>query len=983
MAHRPESITALSALESDDERRRWLAMHPRLRERGAVDELCQDVVSLLRVDLDEARRRARAARWLAEELDDDYCRGRSHRAMAIVLIQRRENAAALEQAEAALACFERIGDEREAAITRSSALHSLAHQGLYERALEWAASASAAFRRLDDRLRLARLEHNVGTLLARQDRFQEALSHYRSAYEAFRAIGCDQDVGIALRNIAVTLQSSNDFAAALDAYRQAREYCVEHDLPLLVVEIDYNVAYLHYLRGEYARALRLFEISRQSCDELGDEHHKALCDLDQSEIYLELNLVAEAARLAERGRGGFARLGMQYEVAKCLTNLAIARSRQGENARAMTLLSEAREIFGRERNRVWPAIIDLFRSRLLYAEQRLEEAGRLASRALTAFARSSLPSRVAMCEIQLARLALAKGAPEEARRRCAAALGALRDLQLPALEYQARVVSGKAEEALGAAAAAVAAYRKADSTLERLRSHLQSDELKISFLEDKLEVFEGLVWLGLEGEPTAAATRAAFLDIEKAKSRSLADLLDFRINALMPKSAGNGSFGERLRDLRRELNGYYRLIDRHQTEPGELSRDKVAELRRQAHSREQELLRRLRELQAADREYTSLQGGALVDLDGLRAALPADTVLVEYYFARGTVFAGLVGRDRLKVVPVSSVARVREIQRSLRYQLSKLLLGDDYVARFGDLLLGAVNDRLRALYDNLVAPLDGDLEGGHMVVVPHDFLHYVPFHALLRGDEYLIDRCSVSYAPSASVYYLCRSKRGARRERALVMGVADRRAPRIRREARAVADALPGAVLLLGEEASEESLRRLGPHCGLVHLATHGHFRRDNPMFSSIQLGGGRLSLFDLYDLTLDAELVVLSGCGTGLNEVRHGDELVGLTRGLLYAGARSVAVTLWDVNDETTTELMRMFYRELRAGGVPAQALRRAMLDLRESHPHPYHWAPFVLIGDPQGAWPGGESAARVYQERPASALDDLEPTADMSDMR
>ncbi|MCG8460451.1 MAG: CHAT domain-containing protein, partial [Holophagales bacterium] len=106
------------------------------------------------------------------------------------------------------------------------------------------------------------------------------------------------------------------------------------------------------------------------------------------------------------------------------------------------------------------------------------------------------------------------------------------------------------------------------------------------------------------------------------------------------------------------------------------------------------------------------------------------------------------------------------------------------------------------------------------------------------------------------------------------------------------------------------------------------------------------LSLFDLYHQRLDAELVVLSGCGTGLAAVRGADELVGLARGLLFAGARSTLVTLWDVHDRSTAGFMRAFYRHLAAGEAKADALRRAMLDHRSEHPQPYYWAPFVLVG-------------------------------------
>jgi CHAT domain-containing protein len=122
----------------------------------------------------------------------------------------------------------------------------------------------------------------------------------------------------------------------------------------------------------------------------------------------------------------------------------------------------------------------------------------------------------------------------------------------------------------------------------------------------------------------------------------------------------------------------------------------------------------------------------------------------------------------------------------------------------------------------------------------------------------------------------------------------------------------------------------------------------DNPMFSAIQLGDGPVSVFDLYDLRISAELVTLSGCGTGLNALIGGDELLGLVRGWLYAGAQSVLVSLWDVHDRSTAQLMADFYEGLRTTDNRAVALRGAMLAARDRDPHPYYWAPFVLIGAP-----------------------------------
>ena len=117
-------------------------------------------------------------------------------------------------------------------------------------------------------------------------------------------------------------------------------------------------------------------------------------------------------------------------------------------------------------------------------------------------------------------------------------------------------------------------------------------------------------------------------------------------------------------------------------------------------------------------------------------------------------------------------------------------------------------------------------------------------------------------------------------------------------------------------------------------------------MFSSIRLGNSLLSLFDLYQLHFDAELVTLSGCGTGMNVVIGGDELIGLVRGLLYAGAQTLMVSLWEVHDQSTAEFMRDFYEGYRASANKANALRSAVLKLKQKHRHPYYWAAFALVG-------------------------------------
>ncbi len=944
---KPEDRRRLAALADDNERRRMFVDRPRLAGPETARWLCSEVARQVAVDLRSARRLAATARWLGEHLRHAGSLALARRAEANVQQFSREYAAAAATYEAAIEEFERLGDGHEAAITRSSAIVCLSHLGRYSRALEFAAAARSSFRRAGDKLRLARLENNVAHLLSRRDRFPEALNHYRRAHSLLRDAGVPTDVAMVLRNIAVCYQELNDLDRSLEAYAEARAYCDKHGLTRIGLELEYNVAYFYYLRGEYARAISSFETARRHCQEAGDEHHRVLCDLDQAEIFLELNLVSDAALLAERAIDGFGALGMDYEVAKALAYAAMAADRRGDGDRARELLDRARQVFAREDNRVWGAMIDLYEAFSRYSAGRPLEAAELAAAALAGFTQAGIPSRTALCEVLLARLAIERDDLGEARSLSDRALERATAVGRPILELQAQLVSGQVDEAAGDRDAARAAYLRAEAALERMRGQLATDELKIAFNDDKQAVYEGLVAITLEGVGEDRQRRA-FEYVEKAKSRSLADLLAFGAGELRPVASGFDELDARIRQLRRELRWLYRQLDAEELKGNERSLDTVVRLLGDCRHREEQLLRHQRRLLSVDAELGSLQGAAAADVDAVAEVLPEGGVLLEYYVARGLVYAFVLDRKGLTVRPVSLISDLRDLQLQLGFQFEKFQLGPDYLRQFGRFLEQSTGSLLRRLYRELVEPIADALDGEHLVVVPHGLLHHLPFHALHDGERYLADRFVVSYAPSATVFRLCSLKRAPTTDRALVLGVPDKRAPMIRQEVEAVAGLLPNSRLLLGDEATPEALARWGDGCRIVHLATHGLYRKDNPMFSAIQMGGSRLSLMDLYSIRLTTDLAVLSGCGTGISAVRGADELVGLTRGLLHAGAKAVVATLWDVNDESTADFMLGFYRHLLASGRPAAALRAAQLELREQYPHPYYWAPFLLVGRP-----------------------------------
>jgi len=273
-------------------------------------------------------------------------------------------------------------------------------------------------------------------------------------------------------------------------------------------------------------------------------------------------------------------------------------------------------------------------------------------------------------------------------------------------------------------------------------------------------------------------------------------------------------------------------------------------------------------------------------------------------------------------------------------------LGANYLRSFNNTLLQATQAHLELLYCELVAPLVSRIHSRHLVFAPHGRLHQLPFHALSNGKSYLLDEFTISYAPSASVYAYCRRQTTLNKKSSLVMGIPDARAPFVADEVETVTRSVPNPALFAGVDATADVLRQMGPGRRYIHIATHGSFRRDNPMFSAIRLGDSYLTLLDLYQLKLSAELVTLSGCSTALNVVAAGDELLGLARGLIHAGAESSLLTLWDVQDRSTACFMAYFYRNIANGLEKPEALQCAMQELRLQYPHPYYWAPFIMIG-------------------------------------
>jgi CHAT domain-containing protein len=445
--------------------------------------------------------------------------------------------------------------------------------------------------------------------------------------------------------------------------------------------------------------------------------------------------------------------------------------------------------------------------------------------------------------------------------------------------------------------------------------------------------------------------------VERAKSRALLDLLACRLDlGMQARDERDEPIVEELVRLRAERDRLYR---RWEGDPDFRQRGWIAAPGdgEQAWAKVLALERRITDLwhRLLIRNADYAREAALwsVRTEPAQPYLAPDTVLVEYFVARGQIVVFLVTSEAAQAQRLAGdLARVRTLTQLLWLNLKAASGGS---ASHVSALATNARGVLERLNELLIAPLADELEPfRRLIVVPHGPLHYVPFHALHDGTSFLLERHEISYLPSASCLRYCQEAQRAGSGLLAIGHSCGGRLPHTVHEARAVAALFDGRVLL-EDRATLADLQRAVCDCRALHLAAHGDFRADNPLFSGLALADGWLTTLDIFNLRLQASLVTLSACQTGRNVVGGGDELLGLMRAFLGAGAASLVLTCWAVEDRSTALLMETFYQKLAHGWTKGQALRHAQLQLLHGqgeqrdadYSHPYFWAPFFLVGD------------------------------------
>ncbi len=836
----------------------------------------------------------------------------------------------------------------EAAAIQKQRVDTLTQLGRYDDALSTARSARRALRHTE----LAQLEANVGNIYYRMDRYRKALEHYDRARNILASNGNPSMRAIIDGNRSNIFLETDRPDEALRLLESATATWKQTGENLAAAQGRSKIAYVEFLRGNYNSALASYYPVRDQLEAMGSDRLVAWCNLEIGEVLLALNSFSDAAESAQSARARFGQLSMPYESAQSTTVLALAEMGLRQFEQAQGHLAQARTAFEESGNSTFVALIDSYLAQMALHQGDAEDAARRAESSLRVFARQKLSTRAASARLIAAHAAHLSGNLTKASRMAHTALRTVEGVFAPGVVYKCHHLIGKIERERGRRRQALENFRRAVETVEQMRGGIAADEFKATFLRDKIEIYEDAIASCLD-EESDERLEEAFRLVESSKSRALADLLSryLRSSQSEPVEGEQSEIRARLLKLIEELNWYSSRAGLEDDKGNQRNATVAERHRREVRRCERQIAQLFSRLETEDSAFAEMQLMKAASSVDLRSALEEGETAIEYFITGDEVSAFLATREGVRLARgIASKREVEHLLAALRFQIEKFNFGSDYVESFFGQLKRATDDYLARLQKHLFTPLEHLVESEQIVVIPHGALHYVPFHALRDDGGYMIDRFEISYAPSAAVLKLCRAVRHQSDSFDSIMvalGVTHRDTPNIVDEIRELGSLFPDSVTLIGEEATRDNLFRYAPQARFLHLASHGYFRRDNPMFSFLKLADSPLNFYSLLDLRLRAEMVTLSACHTGVNMVFPGDELHGLMRGFLYAGAPSLVASLWAVSDSSTAELMSEMYRRIGEGESKRKALRMAQLQIKDDYGHPYYWAPFVLMGN------------------------------------
>lgn len=926
--------------------------------------------------------------FLGEYVQHDSSRALGLKARGDALRAIGLHQAALECLDAAGEEFLRLGDEGNWARSRISWIAACAWLGRVEEALQEATRAREAFQRLGEYYWACVIDHNTAVILKQVGRYQEALDLYERMLAIYPTLTDQSEVFIkraiamAQGSKALTLASIGEFEQAYRLQEETLASFIALGETSLVITSEVILADFDYAQGYYGSALQRYYQARDSLLQgtIYDPRSLAVLKLRIAGCLVKLNRVQEACQLAGEAVQIYQEQGLSLDTGEALREYATMLVAAGRLEEAINVLDEAWMLYSKGGFEYHTAITRLQQTKLLFKMGSLDTAYEQASLLKEHFEAQGLVARsvrasLVMVDALIAKAQKADLAGEHQAALLQEAVLLARRAALQARRHNLQEEVYKSHYLLGVLftleknfTKASRHYAAAIAQIERILDDLVYD-LSPSFLHTTWTVYEDMIALCLR----QSQAERAFGYLEQARSMALHQYLD-RSKALQDKRAGeedsktaNSAAVLRIQQELENWQARYRsysvlLADIDALMSPSVNQEVIQQELKHCEAKIGELFELLHLYQAgisfkSHPKKQARRHTKQLDVTQLHQYLVPGQLLLAYFLYKGKLVIFALTAEQLVTHEVAD--GVEQLERLLPLLHARLLptgwsSQQEYVVR----------RLLPKLYDLLVAPIASLLppSSGYLTIVPYGPLHKLPFHALYNGSRFLIEDFQVNYFPASSILMQLGSRKGKQNKqltasevsmgRPLIFGYSgNRQLQHALEEAQFLATMLDGDCCLEGEATIARLIER-ARGSPIIHLATHGQSRLDAPNFSSVLLADGQLNAIDVFSLNLkECELVTLSGCETGLALSGGGDEQLGLGRAFLAAGATSLVMSLWTVEDNSTNELMQLFYQQLLKGESKVQALRLAQCRFLERtssiYTHPYFWASFRLVGD------------------------------------